>query len=472
MLRKHIAVDLGTANTLVFVQSQGIVINEPSVVAVDTINERVIAVGKEAKDYIGKTPQRISTIRPLRDGVIADFDAAQALIATFLKKVIGSWPIKPDVVICVPTNITDVERRAVAEAATKAGARNVIKDYIMYRLTGVFATDLNCFGGSAMIDMETMEYSKELMQLYGIEEMYDVLPKLAGEPTEVVGYVTETAACLTGLAQGTPVVAGMMDILACLVGSGATGKDVYTAIAGSWCINETHSDRIIPNASSNMPYLYKGQYLNCSYTGASGSNYEWFTRVLGGNAKIEAADKHISFYMVLDELIGMVPVKKAKVFFSPFVAQPSIHPNAKANFIGIDQNTSYAELCYSVAEGVAFIHKYHVDFLKNAGLPLQSIRLTGGIAKSKVWNQIFANVLQIPIIGVDCEETGALGSAIAAGIGAGIYGSYEEAFGKAVKVKEAVFPDESMYSIYKERYREWEKINELMLSYWDWKNEH
>ena len=88
MLRKHIAVDLGTANTLVFVQSQGIVINEPSVVAVDTINERVIAVGKEAKDYIGKTPQRISTIRPLRDGVIADFDAAQALIATFLKKLV------------------------------------------------------------------------------------------------------------------------------------------------------------------------------------------------------------------------------------------------------------------------------------------------------------------------------------------------------------------------------------------------
>ena len=125
MLRKHIAIDLGTANTLVFVQSQGIVINEPSVVAADTVSERFIAVGKEAKGYIGKTPQRISTIRPLRDGVIADFDAAQALIATFLKKAIGNWPIKPDVVICVPTNITDVERRAVAEAAAMAGARNV-----------------------------------------------------------------------------------------------------------------------------------------------------------------------------------------------------------------------------------------------------------------------------------------------------------------------------------------------------------
>lgn len=125
MFRKHIAVDLGTANTLVHVQSQGIVVNEPSVVAVDNASGRILAVGREAKQYIGKTPQRISTIRPLRDGVIADFDTARALIATFLHKVIGGWSMKPEVVICVPTNITDVERRAVAEAAASAGARSV-----------------------------------------------------------------------------------------------------------------------------------------------------------------------------------------------------------------------------------------------------------------------------------------------------------------------------------------------------------
>ena len=125
MFRKHIAVDLGTANTLVHVQSQGIVVNEPSVVAVDNASGRILAVGREAKQYIGKTPQRISTIRPLRDGVIADFDTARALIATFLHKVIGGWSMKPEVVICVPTNITDVERRAVVEAAISAGARSV-----------------------------------------------------------------------------------------------------------------------------------------------------------------------------------------------------------------------------------------------------------------------------------------------------------------------------------------------------------
>lgn len=106
----------------------------------------------------------------------------------------------------------------------------------------------------------------------------------------------------------------------------------------------------------------KGEYLNCSYTGASGSNYEWFTRILGGTAKLEAQDRNLSQYAVLDELIEMVPIEKVKVFFSPFVAQPSIHMNAKANFFNIDMSTSYAEICYSVAEGVAFIHKHHIDF--------------------------------------------------------------------------------------------------------------
>lgn len=353
------------------------------------------------------------------------------------------------------------------ETYDKIGGVLMFKDYIMYKLTGVFATDLNVFGGSFMVDMNTMEYSRELLELYGIEELYDALPKLANESTEIVGTVTKVAAATTGLAEGTPVAAGMMDILACLVGSGATGEGVYTGIAGSWCINETHSDKIIPNASSNMPYIHKGEYLNCSYTGASGTNYEWFTKTLGGQAKLLANERGISFYQVLDELISSVRPEDTNVFFSPFVAQPSIHVNAKANFFNIDQNTSYEEICYAVAEGVAFIHKYHIDFLKNAGLPLKSIRFTGGTSKSPVWNQVFANVLQTPIIGVDCDETGALGVAIAAGIGAGVYKDYEDAFACAVKVKEPVMPDESTYEILEKKYETWTKLNEVMMGYWD-----
>ncbi len=353
------------------------------------------------------------------------------------------------------------------ETYDKIGGILMFKDYIMYKLTGVFATDLNVFGGSFMVDMDTMEYSRELLELYGIEELYDALPKLANEPTDIVGTVTNVAASVTGLMEGTPVAAGMMDILACLVGSGATGEGVYTGIAGSWCINETHSDKIIPNASSNMPYIYKGEYLNCSYTGASGTNYEWFTKALGGQAKLIANERNISFYQVLDELISSINPADSKVIFSPFVAQPSIHVNAKANFFNIDQNTSYAEICYAVAEGVAFIHKYHIDFLKAAGLPLKSIRFTGGTSKSPVWNQVFANVLQTPISGVDCDETGALGVAIVAGIGAGVYKDYEDAFACAVKIKDPVMPDESTYKVLEEKYKTWTRINEIMTAYWN-----
>ncbi len=353
------------------------------------------------------------------------------------------------------------------EVYDKIGGILMFKDYIMYRLTGIFATDLNVFGGSFMIDMETMEYSKELLDLYGIPEVYDSLPKLANESTEIVGTVTPVAAALTGLKEGTPVAAGMMDILACLVGAGATGENVYTAVAGSWCINETHSTKVIPNASSNMPYIYKGEYLNCSYTGASGTNYEWFTKQLGGQAKLIANERGVSFYQVLDEIISSVRPEDTKVLFAPFVAQPSIHMNAKANFFNIDQNTTYAEMCYALAEGVAFIHKYHIDFLKNSGLPLDSIRFTGGTSKSPVWNQVFANVLKTPIVGVDCDETGALGAAIAAGIGAGVYESYEEAFECAVKLKEAVEPDETTYEVLDAKYEKWTRLNEIMKQYWD-----
>lgn len=349
----------------------------------------------------------------------------------------------------------------------KIGGVLMFKDLIMYRLTNVFATDLNCFGGSFMVDLDTMEYSKKLLDLYGIPELYDKLPYLASNPSEIIGRVTKEAAELTGLCEGTPVVAGMMDILACLVGAGATEEGVITAIAGTWCINETHSEKIIPNASSNMPYLNKGEYLNCSYTGASGANYEWFTRILGGNAKLEAQDRGISFYDVLNELIGMVPYQKAKVLFHPFVAQPSIHMEAQANFFNINSNTSYADMCYSVAEGVAFIHKYHIDFLKESGLPAKTVRLTGGIARSRIWGQIFADILELPIEVVDCDETGALGVAIAAGIGAGIYSDYEEAFKSSVKIKEPIMPDEKKFPVYRERYREWSKLNELMKVYWD-----
>ena len=126
MFGKDIGIDLGTANTLVFMKGKGIIMREPSVVAVDTRNYTVKYVGQEAKDVIGRTPGSIVAVRPLKDGVIADFDIAASMLQIFIKKACNnSIFARPRVVICIPSGVTAVERRAVKEASLKAGARFV-----------------------------------------------------------------------------------------------------------------------------------------------------------------------------------------------------------------------------------------------------------------------------------------------------------------------------------------------------------
>lgn len=125
-LSSDMAIDLGTANTLVSVRGQGIVINEPSVVAIDKTQQRVLAVGAEAKEMLGRTPGSIVATRPLKDGVIADFDTTEAMLRYFISKAQGRrmpWSPKPRVVVCVPCGVTSVEKRAVFEATITAGAR-------------------------------------------------------------------------------------------------------------------------------------------------------------------------------------------------------------------------------------------------------------------------------------------------------------------------------------------------------------
>ncbi len=124
--RGDIGIDLGTANTLVYMRGKGIVMREPSVVAVDLKRDEVMAVGKEAKEMIGRTPGSISAIRPLKDGVIADFDVTAAMLRHFIKAALKStWARRPRIIVCIPSGVTEVERRAVEDAARQAGAKDV-----------------------------------------------------------------------------------------------------------------------------------------------------------------------------------------------------------------------------------------------------------------------------------------------------------------------------------------------------------
>jgi len=121
---KRIGIDLGTANTLVYLVGQGIVLNEPTVVAVTAEENRVVAVGREAKEMLGRTPGNIVALRPLRDGVIADYTITEAMLSYFIDKAIGkSRFFKPEVMVCIPSGVTQVERRAVLDATMAAGAK-------------------------------------------------------------------------------------------------------------------------------------------------------------------------------------------------------------------------------------------------------------------------------------------------------------------------------------------------------------
>ena len=124
MLAKKIGIDLGTSTVLVYVRGEGIVINEPSLVAVNRDGSRILAVGTQAREMVGRTPESIQVVRPMRDGVIADFVATEGMLHYFIARVQGRQRIfKPEVMICVPSGVTSVERRAVTEAAISAGAK-------------------------------------------------------------------------------------------------------------------------------------------------------------------------------------------------------------------------------------------------------------------------------------------------------------------------------------------------------------
>lgn len=134
IFHKKLGIDLGTANTLVFLPGKGIVLNEPSVVAVSLQDNKILAIGFEAKSMIGKTPESIITYSPMKDGVIADYRVTEAMLRYFINKALGKYNLfKPDVMISVPAGVTSTERRAVVEAAIKAGAKNayVVKEPIL-----------------------------------------------------------------------------------------------------------------------------------------------------------------------------------------------------------------------------------------------------------------------------------------------------------------------------------------------------
>ena len=168
-LGSDIAIDLGTTNVLVYVKHQGVVVNEPAVIAVDKATNQVIAIGREAQSMLGRTPRHIHAYHPMQNGVIADYDATEYMLQYFIRKAIGkALFFKPRVIICVPSGITNVERRAVMEAARKAGARKtVVMEEPLAAAIGA-GLDIAESNGSMVIDIGGGTTDVAILSLSGI----------------------------------------------------------------------------------------------------------------------------------------------------------------------------------------------------------------------------------------------------------------------------------------------------------------
>lgn len=177
---KKLGIDLGTANTLIYTPGKGIILNEPSVVAVSELDNKILAVGLEAKRMVGRTPESIITYRPMRDGVIADYKVAEAMLRYYINKALGKWNFfKPEVVISVPAGVTSTERRAVIEATIKAGAKKafVVKEPILAAIGAGVAIEEP--GGHMIVDIGGGTIDIAVISLGGIVASTSV--KCAGD---------------------------------------------------------------------------------------------------------------------------------------------------------------------------------------------------------------------------------------------------------------------------------------------------
>ncbi len=191
MLPKRIGIDLGTANVLVYVKGRGIVINEPSVVALANRDNTVVAVGREAQEMMGRVPQSISVIRPMRDGVIADYLITEAMLRYFIQKVIGRINVvKPEVMVCIPAGVTSVEQRAVRDAAEQAGGRRPVH-LVPEPLAAAIGARIpvNSPSGNMVVDIGGGRTEAAVISMYGIVVSESV--RVAGDRLDdaIVAYI-------------------------------------------------------------------------------------------------------------------------------------------------------------------------------------------------------------------------------------------------------------------------------------------
>lgn len=372
-----------------------------------------------------------------------------------------------EILACQPVSLLAWLRDHEPEVLQRTRYVFMVKDYIRYMLTGEACLEYTDSTGGNLVNLETGAFDRELLALFGLEQVYNKLPPLR-RSHELCGKVTRLASEQTLLPEGTPVAAGMFDVDACGIASGLCSEQELCMVAGTWAINEFLRREPVLNGTValNSYYCIPGYYLVEESSPTSAGNMEWFIRNLMGYEKTEAEAAGGSVYDVTNEWVASIDPAESRVLFLPFLNGSNDDPLAKGTFVGLTAYHGKKHMLRAVYEGVVFSHRTHVERLLQNRQPPSSIRLAGGAARSEVWVQMFADVLGLPIDVIDGKELGAQGAAMAAGIAAGVYRDYEEATARTVRVSKTVLPRPEYKAVYDQKYAAYCALTQALRGVW------
>jgi len=322
------------------------------------------------------------------------------------------------------------------------------KDYLVYKMTGVHATDVSDASGMLLLDVKNRRWSEEMCRICGIS--VDMLPKLY-ESYECVGELTKEMADTLALPAGVKVAAGAGDNAAAAVGAGAVGAGSCNISLGTSGTIFIPSDtfRVDKNNALHAFCDAGGAYhlMGCMLSAAS-CNKWWMENILGTKE-------------YLAEQENMKNLGENHVYFLPYLMgerSPYNHPNARGTFIGMTLDTDRRDMTLAVLEGVAFALRDSFEVAKSLGIDIQGSKICGGGAKSPLWKKIIANVLNIQVNVPQTEEGPSMGAAMLAAVACGEFSSVQEAAEKVVKIRNTVEPERELTEKYQERYQKFRNI--------------
>lgn len=333
------------------------------------------------------------------------------------------------------------------------------KDYIRYILTGVFATDVSDASGMQLLDVPNRCWSDEILEKLEINK--EMLPKVY-ESVEVTGKLMPQIAKITGMSENTVVVGGAGDNAAAAVGTGTVCQGKAFTTIGTSGVVYAHSDKVIIDKKGRVHTFCSavpGQWHVMGVTQAAGLSLKWFRDNLCMDyierAKIEGRDA----YDYINQDVEATPIGSNKLIYLPYLMgerTPHLDPNCRGVFLGLSAIHTRKDMARAVMEGVSYSLKDCNDILMEMGLKIEEMIVCGGGGKSPIWRQMLADMYQCRVNRLRTKEGPALGAAILAGVGAGIYNSVEEGCDRILSVgigTEPIGENSAVYNKYHTIYK-------------------